>query len=123
MRIETARDAAILVLPLFARPIEAVIALHLDGSGALKGVTGFAGGPDFVALPQKELLTELVRFGADCLIIAHNHPGGDPAPSDADLSTTRDLASLTQAIGIRLLDHIIVGSEGRCTSLRAAGLL
>ena len=123
MRIETVRDAADLVTPLFQRGNEGLVAIHLDGSGVLNGMSEFAGGPDSVVLPKKDLLTEMVRFGAECLIIAHNHPSGDPAPSDADLSTTRELASVTQALGIRLLDHIIVGSEGRCTSLRAAGLL
>jgi DNA repair protein RadC len=52
----------------------------------------------------------------------HNHPSGDPEPSQADRSLTRTLREALNLIGVRTLDHIIVGSDG-CTSLAEQGYL
>ena len=73
-------------------------------------------------LPIVELLHGAMSCGAFALIVAHNHPGGDPAPSLQDVRTTRRLAQAAQAIGIRLLDHVIVARDG-CRSFRLEGLI
>lgn len=52
----------------------------------------------------------------------HNHPGGDPAPSRADIELTRAIAAALKAPGIALHDHIIIGRQGH-VSLRAQGLI
>ena len=54
--------------------------------------------------------------------MAHNHPSGDPAASEADLPTTRRLARAFEAVGVTLVDHVIIAARGK-TSLRAQGYL
>jgi len=54
--------------------------------------------------------------------LIHNHPSGDPAPSQADISMTRTIAAIAQPLGIALHDHLIIGRNGH-TSLRALQLI
>ncbi len=51
-------------------------------------------------------------------LVAHNHPSGDPSPSAEDLAFTRRLAQAGDLLGIRLLDHVILGDPGRWLSLK-----
>jgi DNA repair protein RadC len=67
-----------------------------------------------------EVFTEAVRSGAAAIIVAHNHPSGDPAPSGEDLRITAELAEAGRLLDIELLDHLIIG-RGRWASLRALG--
>ena len=59
---------------------------------------------------------------AAAVILYHNHPSGDPTPSREDREFTRRLALAAESVGVRLLDHVVVGREG-CVSFREAGLL
>lgn len=56
-----------------------------------------------------EVLREAVREGASALVLAHNHPSGDPQPSSADVAVTRQLRGASELIDLRLLDHLILG--------------
>lgn len=56
------------------------------------------------------------------MILAHNHPSGDPTPSDADIATTRAIVDAATPLGIAVHDHIIV-SRSHHTSLKASGLM
>lgn len=56
-----------------------------------------------------EVLREAVREGASALILAHNHPSGDPQPSSADVAVTRQLRAASELIDLHLLDHVVVG--------------
>ncbi len=69
-----------------------------------------------------EVFAEAVRRCAAAVIVAHNHPSGDPAPSGEDLRITAELADAGRLLDIELLDHLIIG-RGRWTSLRALGAL
>ncbi len=60
----------------------------------------------------REVFRPGIEMGASYLIIAHNHPSGDPDPSEADLILTARIVEAGEIIGIRLLDHVIVGSKG-----------
>jgi DNA repair protein RadC len=77
----------------------------------------------------REVLRPAILASAAAIIVAHNHPSGDPAPSSADIRITRQLREACQLIDIALLDHVVVGQpEGDPTgsgfySFRAAGLL
>ena len=55
------------------------------------------------------------------IILAHNHPSGDPSPSAEDLAFTRRMAEAGDLIGIRLVDHLILASEEKWVSLRQRG--
>ena len=58
-----------------------------------------------------EVFREALKAGAKSIIVAHNHPSGDLTPSDADLQMTARLAKVAELIGIRFVDHIVVGGE------------
>lgn len=57
----------------------------------------------------RETFREAIRCSASAVIAVHNHPSGDPAPSQADIAVTRQLREASKVIGIELIDHIIVG--------------
>jgi DNA repair protein RadC len=63
-----------------------------------------------------------LELNASALILVHNHPSGDPSPSDADISMTRQVEDAARALGITLHDHLIVGKSSEL-SFRSAGYL
>ena len=77
----------------------------------------------------REVFREAIRRAATSIVVAHNHPSGDPQPSAADLQVTRQLAAAARTVEIQLLDHVILGRTeadpaGRgWYSFREAGLL
>lgn len=125
MFINTASDAADLLAPLFASSGgEKVVAAHLDADQRLLAtIESGSGGHGAVELPIRAIIEDAFRLGSAGLIVAHNHPSGDPRPSQADLTATRELAATAESLGIHLHDHLIVGENGDCRSLRALGLL
>lgn len=70
----------------------------------------------------REVFGPAIRHAAAALVLVHNHPSGDPAPSADDLDITRRLADVGELVGIRILDHVIVG-EDSYVSLADRGLL
>ncbi len=68
-----------------------------------------------------ELLRPAVRANAAAVILAHNHPSGDPAPSPEDVSITRTIVEAGKMLDIEVLDHLIIGN-GRFISLKSKGL-
>jgi DNA repair protein RadC len=68
-----------------------------------------------------ELFREAVRANAAALIVAHNHPSGDPTPSPEDVAMTRTLVEAGKLLDIEVLDHLVIG-KGRWVSLKAQGL-
>lgn len=71
-------------------------------------------------------IREIVRIALEChataMIVVHNHPSGDPQPSQQDIRLTRDIIDATRHLKIEVHDHVIVGSRGH-SSLRAMGLI
>jgi DNA repair protein RadC len=57
----------------------------------------------------REVYRQVLRQGASATIVAHNHPSGDPSPSSADRSVTRQLAEAGRLVGVELLDHVVIG--------------
>jgi len=82
----------------------------------------YRGTLDRAVVEPREILRRALIGRAAGVILYHNHPSGDPTPSREDREFTRRLASASESIGIRLLDHIVVGREG-CVSFREAGLM
>jgi DNA repair protein RadC len=70
----------------------------------------------------REVFQPVIRESAAAVLFVHNHPSGDPDPSQEDLDLTRRLAEAGTLMGVRVLDHIIIGS-GRYVSLADRGLL
>jgi DNA repair protein RadC len=82
----------------------------------------YRGTLDRAVVEPREILRRALVGRAAAVILYHNHPSGDPTPSREDREFTRRLASAAESVGVRLLDHIVVGREG-CVSFREAGLL
>ncbi|MHC4668016.1 MAG: RadC family protein [Planctomycetota bacterium] len=70
----------------------------------------------------REVFMPAVRESAGAMVLVHNHPSGDPRPSDEDVAVTRRLVHASELLGIRVLDHVIVG-DGAYASFKEAGLL
>ncbi len=75
-----------------------------------------------VLVHPREIFFPAVRHKASSLILAHNHPSGDPTPSSADLELTKHLIRSSRIMGIHLDDHLIIGSSS-FVSLRESGYL
>ncbi len=60
----------------------------------------------------REIFQTAIKNSAATIILAHNHPSGDPTPSDNDLKITKRLSEISKLVGIRLIDHIIIGQSG-----------
>ncbi len=70
----------------------------------------------------REVVKRALELQATALILVHNHPSGDPAPSRADIEMTQEVKAAAQALGIVLHDHLIIGN-GRQLSFRREGML
>ncbi len=70
----------------------------------------------------REVFGPAIRHGAAALVLVHNHPSGDPTPSADDLDVTRRLRDVGELVGIRILDHVIIGDDS-FASLADRGLL
>ncbi len=96
---------------------------HLDEEGHVLGLSAATGGdPSSVDLPIRQIVSDALGLGARALLLAHNHPSGDPTPSLADKLATRRLVEAARGLEIRLLDHLIF-ADGHSRSFRAMGLL
>ncbi len=102
---------------------EYVLALLLDGKNRIiREVRISEGSLNQSIVHPREVFNPAVRDSAAALILVHNHPTGDPAPSREDLELTRRLKEAGDLMGIRLLDHVIIG-DGSYVSLADKGLL
>ena len=121
-RIETADAAAAVVRPhLLDKAKEHFVALLLDARHRLIRLSPIAVGSLAATLVHpRELFKEAISASAAVVIVAHNHPSGDPEPSGDDLALTRRLVEAGRLLGIEVLDHLIIAREG-VVSLRAAG--
>jgi len=89
-----------------------VIAYHEVSRGQL----------DATIVHPREVFKAALLANAASIIVAHNHPSGDPTPSTDDYQLTRRLISAGEILGIRVIDHIVIG-DGTHVSLRESGLI
>jgi len=87
-----------------------VISHHIVSIGTL----------DTILIHPREVFAVSIITNAAAMVLMHNHPSGDPTPSEADIKVTRDLIRGGQLLKIEVLDHVIMGSE-KHTSLRELG--
>lgn len=103
--------------------IERVRILFLNAKNVLiRDEPMWEGSVDESAVHIREVMRRALDLHASALIIVHNHPSGDPAPSQQDIRLTRDLAEAGRHLNVTLHDHIIIGANGHA-SLRAMGLI
>ncbi len=92
--------------------IEHLVVIALDSENKIIGVnTSSTGTIDSCKFSNVEILRFAILSCATAIIIAHNHPSGDPAPSNEDIDATKKIKEGCDAIGIKLLDHIILGHD------------
>ena len=77
---------------------------------------------DHVPVYPREVVKRALELNASALILVHNHPSGDPTPSESDISMTAQVDSAARALGLTLHDHVIVGKSAEL-SFRSAGYL
>ncbi len=82
----------------------------------------YRGTLDRAVVEPREILKRALLANAAGVVLYHNHPSGDPTPSREDREFTRRLAAAAESVGVRLLDHVVVG-RGGAVSFREAGLL
>ena len=101
--------------------IEAFHVLYLDRKNRIISDECMGlGTVDHVPVYPREVIKRALILGASALILIHNHPSGDPTPSEADLSMTKEIQKGCRFLGLTLHDHIIVGA-GYEVSLRGLG--
>jgi DNA repair protein RadC len=104
-------------------PRERLHLLFLDRRNAvIAGETQGIGTVDHAPIYPREVARRALELNATAVIMVHNHPSGDPAPSATDIEATRKVAEALKAIGVTLHDHLIVGRTGHA-SLKSAGLM
>lgn len=69
------------------------------------------GNSNMVAADAKNILSEVIKMQAPKIILVHNHPSGNPAPSQSDISFTAKIKQASEILGIQMLDHIIIAGE------------
>ena len=101
---------------------EIVVALYLNTKNEIiKKEEVFKGSLNSSVAHPREIFKGAVRYSAARLIVGHNHPSGNPEPSDADIQFTKRLAECGELMGIELLDHVIAG-ENSYISLKEWGV-
>lgn len=108
---------------LLGKTKEELYVLSLDTKGRLLGsAVAVAGGVRSVGLRMADVFREPIVLEATSVIVAHNHPSGDPAPSRQDIEVTRELMAAGELLGITVQDHVIIGQR-RFVSLHREGLM
>lgn len=103
--------------------IERVRVLYLNSKNVLiSDEVVQEGSVDESAVYIREVMRRALDLSATAIIVVHNHPSGDPSPSQQDIRLTRDLAEAGRHLNVTLHDHIIIGAKGH-KSLRAEGLI
>ena len=102
---------------------EEFLALFLDGKNRVQGFHVVSVGSLTAALVHpREVFKPAILGNAAAVVLVHNHPSGDLRPSDEDVAVTRRLVHAAELLGIRVLDHVIVG-DGAYASFKEAGLM
>jgi len=98
---------------------EVLGALFLDARNHLLGEREiFRGTMSRISVEPREILRECLQRGAAAVYLFHTHPSGDPSPSAEDILFTRRMAEAAEIVGLRLADHVVLGSQGRWASLK-----
>ena len=122
--IDSPEAAATLLGPrLLDKKKEHFLALLLDNRRRLIRISPVAiGSLSATLVHPRELFKDAIAASAAAILVAHNHPSGDPEPSAHDVEITARLVEAGRLLGIEVVDHLILGTGGM-VSLRAAGVI
>jgi DNA repair protein RadC len=122
-RIGTPEDIVLLLgVEMAALEQEQVRVVMLDTKHRIIATTEvYQGSVNSVSVRMAEIFKPAVRHNATSIVLVHNHPSGDPAPSTADINMTRDAVSAGKLLEVDVVDHIIIG-RGTHVSLKRLGL-
>ena len=97
--------------------------LMLNAKGAVIGAESISiGGLTSTAVHPREVFSPAIKKNASTIVLVHNHPSGDPTPSSEDVVLTKRIQGAGKLIGIKVLDHVIIG-DGRYVSLLGEGYI
>ena len=100
-------------LQLARQEREVFMVLYLDNQHRLlESETLFAGSINHVRVHPREVLKSALRFNAAAVVLVHNHPSGDPEPSQCDRNITGRLKEALALVDVNTLDHLVIGSDG-----------
>ncbi len=106
-----------------AHPVERVRILYLNARNMLiRNEPMSEGSVDEAAVYVREVIRRALEYHATAMILVHNHPSGDPQPSQQDIRLTREIVDAARPLGISVHDHVIVGAR-TCASMRSLGLI
>ncbi|MDR3560789.1 MAG: JAB domain-containing protein [Negativicutes bacterium] len=107
--------------PYFNAECECFVVLLLNVRKRVKGHQLVSIGlMDTLLVHPREVFRTAIVGAASCIVLMHNHPSGEPQPSEADIKVTRDLIHAGQLLKIEVIDHVIIGKPNHC-SLRSLG--
>jgi DNA repair protein RadC len=123
VQIRSPADAVNMLRVLIgSEPQEHLVVVILDTKNrVIKTHTVYIGNINSSMIRMGEIYREPVRLNAMAIIVAHNHPSGDPKPSSEDISSTKQIVATGKLLDIECLDHLII-TESRHTSLRELGM-
>jgi DNA repair protein RadC len=105
------------------RSRERIWAAHVDEAARCIHLECYGGDTSTVELPIRSIMTDAARFGSAGVVLAHNHPSGDPTPSQADYRATRALVRAAETIDLAIIDHLVFAQGAECRSMRRMGFL
>lgn len=121
LRLEDPRAAERLFAPLAEEAVEVLAFVYLAEDQRVLGMRqSRSAAHDTHEVPVRDVAIDALACGAAGVVMAHNHPSGDPTPSKADRDATWRVARALDSLGIRLLDHLVITRE-KVTSFRALG--
>jgi DNA repair protein RadC len=121
--IKSPADAANLLSDMGVMEQEVMRTLLLDTKNRVLMIkTVYAGSVNTTVIRVAELFREAIRQNCAAIIVAHNHPSGDPSPSPEDVAVTRELVQAGKLLDIDVLDHLVIGAGQKFVSLKERGL-
>ena len=118
-QVRSAADVAALLTPLIADlDRETFLVAALDGRNRLAGInTVSIGSVNVTLVHPREVFKPAILLNAAAIIVAHNHPSGDPTPSPEDRALTARLIEAGRLLGIEVLDHLVLTASGEYRSV------
>lgn len=101
---------------------ESLWVAHLDDQARCLHLSRHDGDESGADFPIREIIADAAAHGSAGIVLAHNHPSGDPSPSASDCRATRRLATVAEAMDCTVLDHLVFAGAD-CSSFRRLGLL